>query len=67
MASRMDRYKAALAKATSVFGSEEDARQWMREPAIGLNRQFPAELVATIDGAKLVDTYLGQIEYGVYV
>lgn len=67
MSSRRERYKAALAKATSVLGSEEDARRWMREPAIGLSSQVPAELVATTDGAKLVDTYLGQLEYGVYV
>lgn len=38
----------------------------MREPAFGQNRQFPAELVATADGAELVQTYLAQIEYGVY-
>jgi len=39
----------------------------MREPAFGLNRQLPAELVASAQGAELVQTYLTQIEYGVYV
>lgn len=67
MATRRERYKAALAEATKVFGDEKRARQWMREPAIGLNRQLPAELVATAEGAELVQTYLAQIEYGVYV
>ncbi len=67
MATRRERYKAALAEATKVFGNEKRARQWMREPAFGLNRQLPADLVATDQGAELVQTYLAQIEYGVYV
>jgi putative toxin-antitoxin system antitoxin component (TIGR02293 family) len=67
MASRRERYKAALAKATSVFGDDKRARQWMRDPAFGLDRQVPAALIATAEGAELVDTYLDQIEYGVYV
>jgi putative toxin-antitoxin system antitoxin component (TIGR02293 family) len=67
MATQRERYKAALAQATKVFGNEKRARQWMREPAFGLNRQLPAELVASAQGAELVQTYLTQIEYGVYV
>jgi putative toxin-antitoxin system antitoxin component (TIGR02293 family) len=67
MASRKQRYKAALAEAIKVFESEKRARKWMREPAFGLNRQIPAELVATAEGAELVHTYLCQIEYCVYV
>jgi putative toxin-antitoxin system antitoxin component (TIGR02293 family) len=67
MATRRERYKAALAEATKVFGNEKRARQWMREPAFGLNRQLPAELVATAEGAELVQTYLAQIDYCVFV
>lgn len=67
MASRRERYRAALTKATSVFGSEQRARQWMREPAFGLDRRIPKDLIATAEGAELVGTYLDQIEYGVYV
>ena len=65
--SRKARYAAALAKATSVLGTEDIARQWMREPAMGLNRQVPAKLVGTAAGAELVDTFLEQLEHGVYV
>lgn len=54
-------------KAVDVFGSEKAAKRWMREPAIGLNQAIPARLVSTAEGAKLVDTYLDRIEYGVYV
>lgn len=66
MASIKQRYASTLAKAAKVLGSEKHARQWMREPATFLNRQVPAELVRTPEGAELVDTYLNQIEYGVY-
>ena len=66
MASIKQRYAAVLAKAAKVFGSEKHAREWMREPAMFLNRQVPAELVRTREGAAIVDTYLDQIENGVF-
>ena len=67
MTSRKSRYAAAQSKAARVLGSEDLARQWMSEPAIALNRQVPAELVNTVAGAEQVDTFLEQLEYGVYV
>lgn len=67
MSSQKDRYAAALSKAASVLGSEEAAQQWMREPAMGLDRQVPAKLVGTVAGAELVNTFLDQLEHGVYV
>ena len=67
MGSRKARYAAALGKAARVLGSEDVARQWMREPAMGLNWQVPAKLVGTEIGAELVDTILEQLEHGVYV
>lgn len=67
MSSRKARYAAALGKAARVLGSEDVARQWMREPAMGLNRQVPAKLVDTEAGAELVNTFLEQLEHGVYV
>jgi putative toxin-antitoxin system antitoxin component (TIGR02293 family) len=67
LSARKARREAVLKKAVDVFGSEKAAKQWMREPAIGLNQAIPARLVSTAEGAKLVDTYLDQIEYGVYV
>ena len=66
MVSIKDRYAAALTKAEQVLGSEKRAREWMREPAMFLDGQLPAELVRTAEGAALVDTYLDQIEHGVY-
>ncbi|WP_106640645.1 MbcA/ParS/Xre antitoxin family protein [Allosphingosinicella vermicomposti] len=54
-------------KAAEVFGSVEDATVWFQQPAIGLNRQRPIDLIGTDEGRELVSTYLDQIEFGVYV
>ena len=67
MAMRKERYAAIFYKAVQVLGSEISAREWMNRPAFGLEQQIPAELVKTVAGAKLVDTYLDQIEHSVYV
>jgi len=56
-----------LAKATALFGSQQEAEQWLERPAIGLNRHKPIDLLATPDGAELVETFLSQTEFGVYV
>jgi putative toxin-antitoxin system antitoxin component (TIGR02293 family) len=58
--------KTILAKATRVLGSQEEAEQWLKRPAIGLNRRRPIDLLTTRVGAKLVEIYLGRLEYGVY-
>jgi putative toxin-antitoxin system antitoxin component (TIGR02293 family) len=67
MSARKARRETVLKKAVQVFGNEKEAKRWMREPAIGLNQQVPAELVSTVEGAELVSTYLDQIEYCVFV
>ena len=67
MTTRQERYVTILSKAVQVLGSEASAREWMEQPAIGLDQQIPAKLIRTAGGAKLVDTYLDQIEHGVYV
>ena len=60
------KFAEILAKATRVLGSQEEAEQWLKRPAIGLDRQRPVDLLTTPAGAKLVETYLGRLEYGVY-
>jgi putative toxin-antitoxin system antitoxin component (TIGR02293 family) len=60
------RFAEILAKATRVLGSQEEAEQWLKHPAIGLDRQRPVDLLTTPAGTKLVETYLGRLEYGVY-
>ena len=56
-----------LAKASATLGSQVDAENWLKTPAIGLNQQRPIDLLASRAGAELVENLLGQIEYGVYV
>lgn len=60
------KFAEILAKATAVFGSQEDAEHWLERPAIGLDQQRPINLLATPAGVELVETYLGRIKYGVY-
>lgn len=55
-----------LAKATRVLGSQDEAEQWLRRPAIGLDQQRPIDLLTTPAGVKLVEDYLGRLEYNVY-
>jgi putative toxin-antitoxin system antitoxin component (TIGR02293 family) len=55
-----------LTKATAVFGSQDEALQWLQRPAIDLNQQRPLDLLATPEGSKMVKDYLTRPEYGVY-
>lgn len=55
-----------LAKATCVLGSQDEAEQWLERPAIGLNQERPVDLLTTPAGVKLVEDYLGRLEYDVY-
>lgn len=67
MASQEERRVEICRLAMQVLGDSDAAHSWMSEPAIGLNRQIPAELIDTAEGAQLVKSYLMQIEHGVYV
>jgi putative toxin-antitoxin system antitoxin component (TIGR02293 family) len=60
------RFAEILAKATRVLGSQDEAEQWLKRPAIGLDRQRPVDLLTTPAGVKLVEDYLGRLEYDVY-
>jgi putative toxin-antitoxin system antitoxin component (TIGR02293 family) len=60
------RIKHLFEHATKVFGSEEEARHWLNNPAYGLEGQRPIDLLDTEPGAMQVRDYLGAIEYGNY-
>jgi len=60
------KFAEILAKATRVLGSQEEAERWLKRPAIGLNQQRPIDLLTTPAGVKLVEEYLGRLEYDVY-
>jgi putative toxin-antitoxin system antitoxin component (TIGR02293 family) len=60
------KFAEILAKATRVLGSQEEAEQWLKRRAIGLDQQRPIDLLTTPAGVKLVEDYLGRLEYDVY-
>ncbi|MEY9142105.1 antitoxin Xre/MbcA/ParS toxin-binding domain-containing protein [Bradyrhizobium elkanii] len=55
-----------LKKAAEIFGSQEEATRWLATPAMGLDQQRPVDLIETREGAELVETFLGRIEFGAY-
>ncbi|HLW27006.1 MAG TPA: antitoxin Xre/MbcA/ParS toxin-binding domain-containing protein [Kiloniellales bacterium] len=55
-----------LSRATAVFGSQEEAERWLESPAMGLDQWRPLDLLATSEGAELVEDFLDRLEYGVY-
>ncbi len=59
-------FARVLAQATAVFGSQAAAETWLSEPAFGLDRQIPLDLLQTPAGVELVTTYLTRVELGVY-
>lgn len=60
------KFAEVLAKATAVFGSQEEAEQWLQRPAMGLNQRKPLDLLSTAAGVEAVEEHLGRLEYGVY-
>lgn len=60
------KFAEILARATDVLGSQDEAEQWLKRPAIGLDRRRPIELLATPAGVELVEQLLTRLEYGVY-
>jgi len=60
------KFAEILAKATDVFGSQEEAELWLERPAIGLDQRRPIDLLATPAGIELVEQYLTRHGYGVY-
>lgn len=60
------KFAEILAKATEVFGSQDEAELFLERPAVGLDQRRPIDLLATPAGVELVETYLERIKYGVY-
>ena len=60
------KFAEILAKATEVFGSQEEAEKWLERPAMGLDQRRPIDLLATPAGVELVEDHLTRLEYGVY-
>jgi putative toxin-antitoxin system antitoxin component (TIGR02293 family) len=65
-AGRAWQFAELLAKATVVFGAQDQAEQWFERPAIGLNQKRPIDLLTTPAGVKVVEDHLERLTYGVY-
>jgi len=65
-AGRAWQFAELLAKATVVFGAQDEAEQWFERPAIGLNQKRPIDLLTTPAGVKVVEDHLERLAYGVY-
>lgn len=59
-------FAEVLARATEVFGGQAEAEQWLEQPATGLDRRRPIDLLGTPAGVALVEAHLTRLEYGVY-
>ncbi|EMW0968923.1 MbcA/ParS/Xre antitoxin family protein [Pseudomonas alloputida] len=53
-------------QAAYVLGNNRLAAEWLKRPAIGLDRRIPCSLLADAQGYRQVCDYLMRIEYGVY-
>jgi hypothetical protein len=54
-------------RGADIFGSREDAEQWLRTPALGLSYRRPIDLLKTQSGIEELSNFFNQIKYGVYV
>lgn len=61
---RVFRYVRLLQRAAEIFGSEEKAAWWMKEPNAALDGRTPFDVALTAPGAVLVDDVLAGIEHG---
>ncbi len=61
------KFAEILTKATTIFGSQDEAEQWLESPAMGLDQRRPIDLLATPAGVEIVEDLLVRLEYGVYV
>lgn len=63
---RIFRIARLFDKAVNVFGKEDLARKWLKEPAWALGDVAPIEYARTELGAHEVESLLGRIEDGVF-
>jgi len=60
------KFAEIFAKAIRIFGSQNEAEEWLNRPAVGLDQRRPIDLLATSAGTEIVEQYLERVEYGVY-
>ena len=51
--------------AKQLFGTHDDTRRWLSMELPALGRRTPLDLARTEQGARAVETLIGQIEHGI--
>jgi putative toxin-antitoxin system antitoxin component (TIGR02293 family) len=59
------RFARLWSRAIDVFENDKGARDWLKQPALGLGGRIPLEAAKTETGAHEVDVLLQRIDYGV--
>ncbi|MCY1275231.1 putative toxin-antitoxin system antitoxin component [compost metagenome] len=59
-------YEELLKRVERMLGSRLSAEQWIYKPARGLDGARPVDMLASAEGVRLLDDFLGRLEYGVY-
>lgn len=62
---RLYRIVRLFRKATEVFESEEETREWLKRPQMRLGEQIPLEIARLEPGAREAERLLGRIEHGI--
>lgn len=60
-------YEKLLKRVESMLGSRQSAEQWIAKPARGLDGARPVDMLASAEGVRLLEEFLGRLEYGVYI
>lgn len=60
------KFAEILGRASDLFGSQEEAEQWLERPAMALDGRRPIDLLSTPAGVETVEEHLTRLEYGVY-
>ncbi len=64
---RVVRLARVLALANQVFANREKALRWLRLPSGRLSGRTPMSMLMTETGARLVESFLQQIDEGMFV
>ncbi|MEZ8463595.1 antitoxin Xre/MbcA/ParS toxin-binding domain-containing protein [Vibrio splendidus] len=59
-------YDAIFQAALVLFGSEEAAERWLKDPARGLGNKRPIDMLSTVEDTKVVLDFIGRLENGVF-
>ncbi len=59
-------YNELLERVEKLLGNRQSAEQWIAKPARGLDGARPVDMLASAEEVRLLDEFLGRLEYCVY-